>query len=244
MGQRQTFRMVLSKLVHQLSAERQVSSTSASGLSSISSRQYVARLNNGGEHIRLIGANGDPLHDFSFATSAPWPDLSGLDGHSIQIIDASAPHGDGSNWTASAELGGQPGGSAFTAWQIASFVDQQQAAPGDDPDRDGLDNFTEFALGTPPLSASNSIPLPLASIESVGGDDYLVLQFTRRPGDRELRFTLQSSDDLSRWTESAIQLGAPTTNPDGSITSKLRDEVPLAGAMAQRRYLRLKMTSF
>ncbi|MGI9241877.1 MAG: hypothetical protein ACR2RV_13825, partial [Verrucomicrobiales bacterium] len=113
---------------------------------------------------------------------------------------------------------------------------------GDDPDGDGLDNFTEFALGTPPLSGANGIPLPSANIEPVGEDDYLVLEFTRHPGEGDLQFSLQSSDDLATWTDSSIGFGEPVTNPDGSITSKLRDVVPFDRTSDLRRYLRLKVS--
>ena len=212
------------------------------GSSSIMAGQYSGRLNNGGEQVRLIDAAGETMHEFTYTATTPWPSLDGLDGHSIQIVDPSASHANGANWTASAEVGGQPGGNGFSLWVAANALDPSESGPGDDPDGDGLDNFAEFALGTPPLSGANGIPLPSASIASIGDDRYLVLEFTRQPGERELRFTLESSSDLATWTNSAIEVGTPITNPDGSLTSKLRDLTPFDSATGERRFLRLKIS--
>lgn len=202
--------------------------------------EYGGKLNNGGEHMRLIDAAGNTLQDFSYAVTDPWPDLSALDGHSIQIIDPASSHADGANWKASAQLGGNPGGRlTFAAWQAASFPDQSLSAPDADPDDDGLDNFTEFALGTPPLSRDNSVPLPRAGMATIGADSYLTLEFTRQPGDRAVEFAAQSSSDLSTWTESNSEVAPPVTNPDGTITTVLRDTV----ATGEQRFIRLKMSA-
>jgi len=211
--------------------------------------QYSGKLNNGGEHMRLIDSEGVELQDFTYSTAAPWPDLSAPadDGRSIQIVDPAASHDDGSNWQASAQIGGDPGGNAgtltFAQWQTANFPDPESdlAAPGSDPDGDGFSNFAEFALGTPPNSIDNGLPNPIASLESFRGSDYLTMEFTRHPGERAVSFAVQTSSDLSAWEDSTTIVAPPTANPDGTITTKIRDNTP---AMPnQRRYIRLKMSA-
>ncbi|MFT4549654.1 MAG: hypothetical protein ACI8XO_001026 [Verrucomicrobiales bacterium] len=208
------------------------------GFDSIIAGEYSGQLRNSGEQVRLIDAADAPIHDFSYGTAAPWPSLSALDGLSIQIINPDGDHNDGANWQASAEVGGTPGGSilSFAAWQTANLTDPELSAADADPDNDRLDNFSEFALGTPPLSGVNGIPLPRASQNL---DGHMILEFTRQPGERAVEFSLEASSDLQTWTESATASGAPITNPDGTITSKLRDPIAATG----RRYLRLKMSS-
>jgi hypothetical protein len=207
--------------------------------------QYIGRLNNGGEHLRLIGPSNEVIQDYSYSTSSPWPDLSDRDGNSIQIIDPSASHDDGENWRASSSIGGDPGGAlSFAIWKSTRFTTAELNDPlvsGSDADidGDGLSNFAEFALGTPPRSADNGIPLPRVIVTNIAGQDFLCLEFTRTEGQRTAVFSSQQSQDLITWSNNATMHGEETVNPDGSITSVFCYPEPINATKRRAGFLRL-----
>ena len=69
------------------------------------------RLANGGERLKLSFGAGLALRDFDYDDKDPWPAPADGDGFSLVLKNpASNPdHGDGNNWTASAEINGNPG---------------------------------------------------------------------------------------------------------------------------------------
>ena len=123
--------------------------------------QYTGKLNNGGERLRLINKDGNPIHDFSYDNDLPWPLLNDLDGHSIQIVDPLNEHGNGTNWKASPNIGGSLVRSqSFEEWKNLYFSASENtistiSGPEADPDNDGINNFSEYALGYSPKSFRN-----------------------------------------------------------------------------------------
>ncbi len=208
--------------------------------------QYSGRLNNGGENLRLVGTDGTALLDFDFDNAAPWPDLAALDGHSIQIIDPAGDHGDGTNWRASASVGGSPGGAQrFASWRAATFdaaqlADQLVSGPDADPDGDGLSNFLEFALGTPPLDPANGLPAPEVSVEPFGPNQHLVLRFTTMPGERAVIWAGELSGDLAHWSPDAVHIPPDTTHPDGTVTITFGDPNPIDPDSPTARAIRIR----
>ncbi len=208
--------------------------------------QFGGQLSNGGEQLRLIGADDAIIHEFEFETGSPWPDLSALDGHSIQVIHSAADHGEGSNWRASASPGGLPEGSLdFAGWQsgiftAAELADLTISGPDEDPDGDGWSNFFEFALGSLPLVNSSSPGVLQSALQEIDGEHFLTLSFTRSAGERAVVFTAEISNDLDLWSGGGLPILPDIVNPDGSITSTFRHPVPIEGG---EHYLRLKVTS-
>lgn len=208
--------------------------------------EYEGQLSNGGEQVRLIGFDDTIVHEFEFNIDSPWPVLSDLDGHSIQIIDRLSDHGIGGNWRASSNLGGTPGGKLnFASWQrdvfsAAELSDPSIAGPNLDPDHDGWSNFLEFSLGSLPGDVS-SVPATLESgIETIEGVRYLTLTFSRAPGERSIRYSAEISEDLESWREGGVPLSPETVNLDGSVTATFRHPVPIDG---NDRYMRLKVVA-
>lgn len=72
------------------------------------------------------------------------------------------------------------------------------ARPGDDPDRDGATNFSEFAFGTGPLDAlaKSSMRPSLARQDQRA---VLSVAFRKRAG-AYLNYVVEGSPDLVRWT--------------------------------------------
>ena len=150
--------------------------------------QYSSKLANGGELLRIVGIDDSVIHEFTYSTESPWPDLSASDGHSILIKDTAAGHGAGSNWKTSEIIGGSPDGTIqFDQWVQGNFSAPEQAdptvsGPNADPDGDGWSNLFEFAFGSAPTINGNR-PSPLeATTESIGNDQYFVVSYTRAGG--------------------------------------------------------------
>jgi hypothetical protein len=134
----------------------------------------------------------------------------------------------------------------YRDWAALWFGDPgaADAAPGADPDRDGLDNTGEFALGGGPLDAS-STPLPVAA--AVGG--VVTLDFTPAAG-TGVGIEAQASADLSTWSPAASlpAAGGPwQTHIDGAsaTTDTETGEVSVAApppATSARWFLRLRFS--
>ncbi|TVR48467.1 MAG: hypothetical protein EA425_14565 [Puniceicoccaceae bacterium] len=95
-----------------------------------------------------------------------------------------------------------PGG--FAAWIGQFFADPSvpQAAPGADPNRNGVPNLLEYALGGHPLEPGNS-SAPALSHDASGGP---VFTYFRPAGRDEIFYHVEGSLDLETW-QAADDLG-------------------------------------
>ena len=130
----------------------------------------------------------------------------------------------------------------FERWQLAEFTPEQLAQPGvggelDDPDRDGICNLLECALGLNPNQAS-SVGLPVGDISG----EYLTLSFNREKDATDITYRVEATGDLSSsWAE----IWNSTSEPYGgggnaSELVTVQDTVPVS--TAPRRFIRLKVT--
>ena len=210
--------------------------------------QYEGKLNNGGERTRLISWSGEPIHDFYYRKESPWPVLDDLDGHSIQIINPLNDHNDGANWKASTQLGGNHIGSmSYDDWTSVHFnaeeiSDHNISGPSADPDKDGLTNFAEYALGTAPTNSINTIPMPNMFFAQQGEEKYLYIEFVRTQGERNVRFQVQSSNNLKDWDNKAVQIGSESLDLNGNIITRYRFPDPIGKENRKTGFLRLYIT--
>ncbi|RYD61989.1 MAG: hypothetical protein EOP83_15755, partial [Verrucomicrobiaceae bacterium] len=111
-----------------------------------------------------------------------------------------------------------PGDSGFSTWAALNGLDGspgKENGTGDDPDKDGMDNLTEFYLDGNPLASDPSI-LPVASLSQ----DYITLTFHRRD-DAEGSVTTQVAQygqNLAGWAEATITADT-STDPNGVIVT-------------------------
>ena len=130
----------------------------------------------------------------------------------------------------------------FERWQLVEFTAEQLAQPGvggelDDPDRDGICNLLECALGLNPNQAS-SVGLPVGDISG----EYLTLSFNREKDATDITYRVEATGDLSSsWAE----IWNSTSEPYGgggnaSELVTVQDTVPVS--TAPRRFMRLKVT--
>jgi galactan endo-1,6-beta-galactosidase len=140
-------------------------------------------------------------------------------------------------------------GNPWSTWQTSRFGSNttvpEIAREVADPDRDGLPNLLEFALGTDP-AAINAAPQILTK------SDRLTLQFTRNTSAVDTDLTVQGSDDLINWTDLAQSKGGAETTAlmDGvavketgastTRTVEVQDAQPIAGGGHPSRFLRVE----
>lgn len=69
---------------------------------------YGGNLENSGEELTLLLANGDVAASLSYNASGRWPDRADGGGSSLELIDASGDSADSENWRSSSEFNGSP----------------------------------------------------------------------------------------------------------------------------------------
>jgi len=125
--------------------------------------------------------------------------------------------------------------ATFTAWQAQNSL-EGLSQPNDDPDSDGLTNLLEYALGSQPDSGLGDARFAL---EQTGGGT-IDAWFTRpMGGQRDLRYVVECSSDLTTWLALPI---VPVIKPNADRTETLRfEKVESAFGAHGQGFLRLKV---
>ncbi len=125
------------------------------------------------------------------------------------------------------------GSPPIALWQLDKFGPDanNDLIRGDnaDPDFDGCDNLTEYALGLEPLIPSlNGLP------GLIGSPDYLTLDVQRNPAATDVNYIIEVGSDLTDWSdlETTILQDTPTW-------LQARDNIPLSSGL--RRFIRLRL---
>jgi hypothetical protein len=152
-------------------------------------------LSNSGENIRLLDPHSNEVHNFSYATIAPWPTTPDGQGPSLEVIDVNGNYALGTNWRASFEPGGSPG----------------YAGAGPDSDGDGAPDSWEVLFGSDPNNAL-SLSTPTGSMNANGQAE---LTFPTALG-KEYRIDYTDSLSPLNWQPltTVPGTGAPVTITD------------------------------
>lgn len=115
----------------------------------------------------------------------------------------------------------------YPKWRSGiAFGGIADALPGSDPDGDGMDNQTEYALDFDPLVADAHL-LPSPQIASSGGMDYLTIVYDRPDGvlaRSDLTYGGERSTDLDNWSGASVTTSI-SPGPPGYETVTLRSTV-------------------
>jgi hypothetical protein len=207
---------------------------------------YDGSLDNTVETIRLTGADGSIIKEFTYSDRDPWPEAADGEGYSLVLINPTAnpDHTQAAQWRSSAIPHGQPGqpkGTTYAAWKSAAGI----TADDDDTDRDGLTAFAEYGLGSSPTVA-NFQNQPTTATDSfligqVSGE-YLTIRFHRRLAADDVVYDIESSPALAAtsWTPGAGVLVSEINNGDGTATMVFRSAQPVTAG--QQVFLRLKLS--
>ena len=213
---------------------------------------YANKLNNDGESLLLLGLSGSPIADFVF-NDVWYQETDGMGSTLVLRNDSSPPtdYSDALSWRASSQIGGTPGvsetpsGENFSSWQSDNFTAAELAdpligGPLGDPDGDSLTNLLEYGMGLDPGSP-NFDSLPESRFVMIEEESFLSLEFRRQKDLSDVVFSVEISDDLVTWRESAIVVGSPINNADGTETIIVRDILPVSRD-EPRLMIRLKVS--
>jgi hypothetical protein len=136
---------------------------------------------------------------------------------------------------------------SFAQWIAGQSVPEGQSGPGDDPDRDMLDNLEECALFGDPSVADHAAHRPGCALAPAGTDRFLEITFPVRKF-TELVYVVQGATDLGAgWSQvwsSADGFDAPAVvaaeDLDDRTVVTVRDTV--SSAASSRRFLRVTMS--
>ena len=111
------------------------------------------------------------------------------------------------------------GGTLYDAYASAyPWMGVLERGELEDPDRDGLNNFYEFAFGLDPMVSSKASPV---SIDLSGADP--ALEFTPARDTSIINYAIQLATDLSDWETIAE---VPVNTPAGQA---VKEDLPLSG---------------
>ncbi|NWK55057.1 hypothetical protein HW115_05515 [Verrucomicrobiaceae bacterium N1E253] len=128
---------------------------------------------------------------------------------------------------------------SYTEWSAGHSL---IGSATDDDDLDGLDNISEFYLGSHPTNAMD-LALPSGQLETIDGKDYLTLAFQRNLNALGTQATPQVSQDLIHWNdEEAPVFIRSIHHGDGTATLHYRSPWSLSAPSTQRTFLRLLIT--
>ena len=148
---------------------------------------FRGNLNNGGEQLTLLSEDGlTTLFSVNFDGADPWPEAADGDGHSLVLSDPTNP-GSPASWRPSVALGGSPGVDDATRFSGDPFTDL---------DKDGVNAFAEYAMGS-----SDNIPNDQRDGPSflIKADRHWTFTFPQALGADDVRAILEFSADLQSW---------------------------------------------
>ncbi|MGC6459301.1 MAG: FN3 associated domain-containing protein [Akkermansiaceae bacterium] len=149
---------------------------------------YRGNLKNGGETLVLTAADGiTEIFNVTYDGADPWPEEADGDGRSLILVDGTRPN-DPASWRPSPSPGGSPGiieGEVF------------QGNPDSDQDGDGVNAFTEFAMGTSDLVPNTLDQMPSFTDDGNGGWEF---KFPVSMNARGTTGRVEFSSDLTSWS--------------------------------------------
>ncbi|MEZ5305159.1 MAG: lamin tail domain-containing protein [Verrucomicrobiales bacterium] len=190
--------------------------------------QGLTALDNGGETIAIVGADGGEIRSFRYNDRAPWPEVADGGGPSLVLIapETNPDHGDPANWRLSALPGGAPG-----AGDAAPFSGDPLA----DDDGDSLAAIAEYYLGTSDADPASGAGSVAATIEAFPNAEppgrYVVFRFRRDLAADDAVAEAQISREMEVWQSGADHLvfAASIYHGDGTETLAYRSVQPASG---------------
>lgn len=225
--------------------------------------QLGSNLDDSGEEISLHKPDGSDIKRFTYNDKSPWPTAADGEGFSLVLRNpavnfSSAAHALGTNWRASTESsapGANPDANArpaaddrilYAVWQPGAIPAGLTAA-GEDADKDGVPNFMEFALGSPPLSGAQTV-LPVSGAvftdpDGIGPEpaaEYPTISLTRVAAADQVAWTPEVSQNLSAWQTVGAGLVVVSVLPAPGGMETITWRSTLTRDAAPRQYFRVR----
>ena len=140
----------------------------------------------------------------------------------------------------------QPGIPPEQSWGATVFTSTQLLNPSISSDLatpagDGITNLMKYALHLNPF-VNGVNGLPVQSITTISGTNYLTLTYTKVIAATDLTYTVQVSTDLQTWNSGPTYTGVLNTVTDSNgITQSITVQslIPLSGS---RQFIRLQVS--
>ncbi len=206
----------------------------------------------GSERLTLLDSLGNTLTSFVYneTTTGPWPktQTSGTGSALVLVSPETRPDPSlGSSWRASSAAAASPGADdrpSLSTWQTTNFGGTTDLTA--DPDKDGLPNLVEFALGLNPNSRDSNARLPSASLTTydpgTGPRPALQLSVRRQKLLETITWTVEYADALGTWSSAPGPVETISTVDEGDGTETVTYRTVL-GEGVGARFLRLKLVS-
>ena len=186
--------------------------------------EYDGNLNNDGEQLIVSNKAGNVIIDLTYNDGKEWPESADGMGYSLIKINPEKTISDHSpnNWRSSSSVGGNPGKSDETSFQLWMMENNMQDTLSD-ADKDGLTALTEYAIGTDPKKVSPEsgfeIRVDELEIEELV-QEFLIVDITRRVGADDIIFKIQMAQNLNEWVDLIIpkQIIESVNNGNGTET--------------------------
>jgi uncharacterized repeat protein (TIGR03803 family) len=136
--------------------------------------------------------------------------------------------------------------NSFAAWQDLWFTQAQlmSASTSGEPATpawDGIPNLLKYAFNLNPL-ASGISAVPMGSVMSIGGTNYLTLTYTQDIFAGDIAYIPEVSGDLIKWNSGPGYTAPVSVTPNGDGVTEtviVRDATPMGAAP---RFIRLRVT--
>lgn len=202
--------------------------------------EYSGRLSNDGEQIILRSSGAVEIVNLTYNDQLPWPVQADGDGYSM-IFTGDQP-GEGSSWSASADLGGAPGAPdtaltfGYDQWKVANGITDDNS----DTDGDGLTAFAEYATGNNPDLADAS-PVTTRGLVAVDLEGFLSITYQQGLNVEDVVFEIQKSTDLETWDSVPNTVLVAEEDDPSTQTKQVTVRLPDPISADLKNFLRVRM---
>jgi hypothetical protein len=204
--------------------------------------EWIGKLSNSGETIRLRIKDGATIREFTYNDKLPWPTCADGLGYSLVLLNPTLNpnHMIPSNWRCSVQLHGIPGGSDA----LPTFAGNANA----DDDSDGIPALVEHLLGSSDGDSEDGAGfLSSGLVEVVGLSNtttHLALTFRKVLGKDDLSAVPEVSTTLQNgsWLTGAshVVLISQVHQADGSVIETWRSVAAVTST--EKIFMRLRVT--
>jgi hypothetical protein len=199
---------------------------------------YTGKLDNNGERLTLVSGSNEIVFSLDYDGASPWPVTHHT--NSLQRINTATNYSSPVDWAAAPPTPGGPPPANIVdsdndgmpdAWEIAHGLNWQLDDAAGDLDHDGVNNLTEFQIGTDPQIAQNFFRLGISRLTNNPGA--VLLDFFSMPG---RSYLLGQNTNLSPagWSNTYVLAGSTNAVPV-RITNAISPNTP--------RFYRLLITT-
>jgi len=183
--------------------------------------EYTGQLDNGGENITLLAANGNIIESFRYNDKSPWPETP--DGNGPSLVRIAPKHRLNpklpSSWRPSVENNGNPGSSDASSFE-----------------GEGHEAILSYSLKESPFKNANSYGIT----QLEGSADFVfIASIEANLSADDAVFSIEFSSDLKHWNE-GVFLGNIHSNSSGSTLSW--QSKTLVNDQHSQQFARVKIT--